>query len=188
MSRLERSGPLALLLVVLVLVAFPFYWMLLTSVTPREALFKPPFRLVRWELSRELDAYDEYMRNRRFLDAGLSAEDKTALLFLSRFTAALGAMILTLPRLPAATRFWALTRTENRLPLIRTVTRFGVATRIARRTKTSPNTPRPSMKCQTFSASRMSLPFGKNPRSSMHAYTPISSASISQCMPIDHVP
>src|SRR6202022_2291863 len=36
-GRLGHYGPLALLLVVLVLVAFPFYWMVLTSVTPKHA-------------------------------------------------------------------------------------------------------------------------------------------------------
>ena len=51
MSRLQRAGTFTLLLLVLVAVAFPFYWMLLTSVTPREALFKLPFRFVRWDFS-----------------------------------------------------------------------------------------------------------------------------------------
>ena len=66
MSRLHRVGTFSLLVVVLVAVAFPFYWMLLTSFTPREALFKPPFRLVRWDLSlgnyRELLFATEFVR------------------------------------------------------------------------------------------------------------------------------
>ena len=66
MSRLRAYGPFALLLVVLVLVAFPFYWMVLTSFTPREALFRPPYRFVRLDLSlgnyRELLFATEFVR------------------------------------------------------------------------------------------------------------------------------
>lgn len=50
-ATIERQGPLVLLLVILALVAFPFYWMLLSSFTPREVLFRPPYRLVRTDLS-----------------------------------------------------------------------------------------------------------------------------------------
>ncbi len=38
---------------ILVLVAFPFYWMLLSSLTPRAVLFQPPYRLFRLDLSLE---------------------------------------------------------------------------------------------------------------------------------------
>ena len=66
MSRLQVYGPFALLLVVLVLVAFPFYWMVLTSFTPREALFKPPYRFFRLDFSlgnyRELLFATEFAR------------------------------------------------------------------------------------------------------------------------------
>jgi multiple sugar transport system permease protein len=34
-------------------VAFPLYWMLLTALTPREQLFRPPFQLLRFDLSLE---------------------------------------------------------------------------------------------------------------------------------------
>ena len=74
---MRRHAPLALLLVVLVVVAFPFYWMLLTSFTPREALFRPPFRLFRLDLSignyRELLFATEfltYLRNSLIAAAG----------------------------------------------------------------------------------------------------------------------
>ena len=66
MSRAQVYGPLALLLVVLVVVAFPFYWMVLTSFTPREALFKPPYRFFRLDFSlgnyRELLFATEFVR------------------------------------------------------------------------------------------------------------------------------
>ena len=66
-SRLAgATGRSPLLLVVLVLVAFPFYWMLLTSFTPREALFRPPYRLFRLDFSlgnyRELLFATEFAR------------------------------------------------------------------------------------------------------------------------------
>jgi multiple sugar transport system permease protein len=35
----------------LAVVGFPFYWMLLTSLTPREVLFRPPYKLFRLDLS-----------------------------------------------------------------------------------------------------------------------------------------
>lgn len=35
----------------LVVVGFPFYWMLLTSLTPRQVLFQPPYKLFRLNLS-----------------------------------------------------------------------------------------------------------------------------------------
>ncbi len=65
-SRLQLYGPFALLLVVLVFVAFPFYWMVLTSFTPREALFRPPYRFFRLDFSlgnyRELLFATEFVR------------------------------------------------------------------------------------------------------------------------------
>ncbi|MBI2469011.1 MAG: carbohydrate ABC transporter permease [Candidatus Rokubacteria bacterium] len=52
-GAVERHGPLLLLLVILALVAFPFYWMLLSSLTPRQVLFQPPYAFVRTDLSLE---------------------------------------------------------------------------------------------------------------------------------------
>jgi len=73
----RRCAPLALLLAVLVVVAFPFYWMLLSSFTPREVLFKPPYKLFRLDLSlanyRELLFATEfltYLRNSLIAAAG----------------------------------------------------------------------------------------------------------------------
>lgn len=37
----------------MIFVAFPLYWMLLTALTPREELFRPPFQLLRFDLSLE---------------------------------------------------------------------------------------------------------------------------------------
>ncbi len=52
---------------------------------PAPELLRQAFLLARFDLSRELEAYDEYMRNRRWLEAGLQPKDKPMLLFLSRF-------------------------------------------------------------------------------------------------------
>jgi hypothetical protein len=52
---------------------------------PRPEAFTEAFRLARWELERETEAYDEYMRNKRWLERGLAPNDKRALLFISRW-------------------------------------------------------------------------------------------------------
>jgi len=52
---------------------------------PPRAAYEEAFRLTRWELARELEACDEYFRNRRWEDRGLPREARTALLFLSRW-------------------------------------------------------------------------------------------------------
>jgi multiple sugar transport system permease protein len=49
----RRYAPMMGLLAVLVVVAFPFYWMLLSSLTPREVLFRPPYRFARLDVSLE---------------------------------------------------------------------------------------------------------------------------------------
>jgi multiple sugar transport system permease protein len=41
------------LVIGLLVVGFPFYWMLLTSLTPREILFRPPYKFFRLDLSLE---------------------------------------------------------------------------------------------------------------------------------------
>lgn len=48
-------------------------------------LYGEAFKLARWDLSRELDAYDDYVRHHRWVDAGLPVSEKALLLFLSRF-------------------------------------------------------------------------------------------------------
>jgi len=55
------------------------------SQRPAETVFAEALRLVRWDLAREHDAYDDYVRNRRFLERGLAEADKPALLFISRW-------------------------------------------------------------------------------------------------------
>jgi hypothetical protein len=52
---------------------------------PGDAVYREAFRLTAWELQRELDAYDDYMRNNRWLEHGLSPDDKLALLFINRW-------------------------------------------------------------------------------------------------------
>ncbi|MFT3706833.1 MAG: hypothetical protein QM817_04120 [Archangium sp.] len=52
---------------------------------PDPRLYVEAFALTRFDLGRELDAYDDYLRNHRWLASGLAAKDKAMLLFLSRF-------------------------------------------------------------------------------------------------------
>lgn len=52
---------------------------------PGAPVYREAFRLAHWELTREFAAYDEYMRNRRWLERGLSPDDRQPLLFLSRY-------------------------------------------------------------------------------------------------------
>jgi len=52
---------------------------------PPSAAFREGLRLARWDLQRDFDAYDDYVRNRRWAEQGLDDEQKTALLFLSRY-------------------------------------------------------------------------------------------------------
>jgi hypothetical protein len=52
---------------------------------PSRPVYDEAMRLARWELAREFDAYDEYMRNKRYLERGLVPDDRLPLLFLSRW-------------------------------------------------------------------------------------------------------
>ena len=52
---------------------------------PDHTLMREAFALARFDLGRDLDAYDDYMRNQRWLEKGLAAGDKPMLLFVSRF-------------------------------------------------------------------------------------------------------
>ena len=52
---------------------------------PERAVYTEAFRLTRWDLSRDFAATDDYWRNQRHLEAGLTAADKPMILFLSRF-------------------------------------------------------------------------------------------------------
>jgi hypothetical protein len=51
---------------------------------PDAGTWRESFRLARWDLQREHDAYDDYVRHRRWLEAGLAPDAKGLLLFLSR--------------------------------------------------------------------------------------------------------
>ncbi|WP_224244300.1 hypothetical protein [Hyalangium gracile] len=52
---------------------------------PSPAVYDEALRLSRWELAREFDAYDDYMRNKRYLERGLAPTDRLTLLFLNRW-------------------------------------------------------------------------------------------------------
>lgn len=52
---------------------------------PIRAVYDEALRLSRWELARELEAYDDYMRNKRYLERGLAPTDRRVLLFLNRW-------------------------------------------------------------------------------------------------------
>lgn len=60
---------------------------LLSAEAPRppEAVFGEALKLARWDLERATDAVDDYFRNRRYRDAGLTEADRPALLLVSRW-------------------------------------------------------------------------------------------------------
>lgn len=55
------------------------------SPVPPRAAFREAIKLARWDLEREFDAFDEYVRNRRWEAAGLAESHKPALLFLTAY-------------------------------------------------------------------------------------------------------
>ena len=55
------------------------------SPRPAEAVYDEALRLSRWELEREHGAYDDYMRNKRYLERGLAPTDRLPLLLLNRW-------------------------------------------------------------------------------------------------------
>lgn len=52
---------------------------------PDRRAYVQAFRLTDWELGREFDAIDDYMRNRRWMSSGLTMEDKRVVLLISRW-------------------------------------------------------------------------------------------------------
>lgn len=52
---------------------------------PNLVAWREAFRLVQWDLAHELEAYDDYMRNQRWLEVGLAPDARGLLLFLSRY-------------------------------------------------------------------------------------------------------
>lgn len=82
---------------------------------PDPRLYVEAFALTRLDLGRELEAYDDYLRNHRWLTSGLAAKDKPMLLFLSRFMSEqlLGLREATHGRLSRAHLLDVLGRTER---------------------------------------------------------------------------
>ncbi len=52
---------------------------------PSEAVFTEALQLARWDVERATDAVDDYFRNRRYQQAGLTEADRPALLLVSRW-------------------------------------------------------------------------------------------------------
>ena len=52
---------------------------------PARETYLEAVKLAAWDLAREHDAYDDYMRNRRYLERGLTEADRPRLLLLSRW-------------------------------------------------------------------------------------------------------
>jgi hypothetical protein len=61
----------------------PFF--AIDSKRPEPEVFREALKLARWDILRELDAQNDYMRNRRWLEYGLAEQDKLALLFIQRW-------------------------------------------------------------------------------------------------------
>lgn len=100
------------------------YAPLFTEPTPRpmRAVYDEALRLTRWELARELDAYDDYMRNKRYLERGLAPTDRLALLFLNRWIVdqMLGLGEATEGRVNRRLMLQCIDRLEARLRLLQT--------------------------------------------------------------------
>ena len=86
-----------------------------SPLAPDTRLFVQSFALTRFDLGRELEAFDDYLRNGRWMTSGLAAKDKAMLLFLSRFMAEqlLGLAEFTEGRLTRAHLLDVLSRTER---------------------------------------------------------------------------
>ena len=84
---------------------------------PDDALFREAFRLARWDLGREFEAFDDYIRNMRFVEMGVPVDSRPLLLFLSRFMTeqALGLNEATEGRIDRRRMLQVLERTERLL-------------------------------------------------------------------------
>lgn len=82
---------------------------------PDPRLYVEAFALTRFELGREVEAFDDYLRNHRWLNTGLAAKDKPMLLFLARFMTEqlLGLAEHTMGRLKRTHLLDVLSRTER---------------------------------------------------------------------------
>ncbi len=54
---------------------------------PSARLYQEAFTLTQFDLGRQIEASDDYLRNQRWMTGGLGAKDKGMMLFLSRFMA-----------------------------------------------------------------------------------------------------
>jgi hypothetical protein len=52
---------------------------------PSSAVLGAALKLARWDLDREHEAYDEFMRNRRYQETGITEGERPVLLFVSRW-------------------------------------------------------------------------------------------------------
>ncbi len=52
---------------------------------PARAVYREAFAIAKLELRREVEAVSDYLRNKRYVEAGLSEADKLAMLFLCRW-------------------------------------------------------------------------------------------------------
>jgi len=52
---------------------------------PPKEVFTEALRLARWDLERSTDAVDDYFRNRRYREAGVTDADRPALLLVTRW-------------------------------------------------------------------------------------------------------
>ncbi len=52
---------------------------------PLKEVFSEALRLARWDLERATERSDDYFKNRRYQEAGLTDADRPALLFVSRW-------------------------------------------------------------------------------------------------------
>jgi hypothetical protein len=82
---------------------------------PDPRSFEQAFELARLDLAREHAQYDDYLRNQRWLETGLTAKDKGMVLFLSRFMTEqlLGLAEATQGRLTRAQLLLVLARTQT---------------------------------------------------------------------------
>jgi hypothetical protein len=88
-----------------------------TPARPRDEIWREAFALARWDLNRDFEIFDEYMRNRRYLEKGLTEGERPLVLFLSRLLTehALGLNEATEGRVNREKMVELLHRTEKRL-------------------------------------------------------------------------
>lgn len=88
-----------------------------TPQRPAARLFREAFALARFEVEHAADAFDDYVRNRRWREAGLADRHKPVLLFVSRLLVEQLDVLsqATDGRINQQARLEVLARTERRL-------------------------------------------------------------------------